>query len=35
MLKIIVSFVVGGIFGMVITSVCVAAGREDERMGNK
>lgn len=35
MLGIIISFVLGTMFGLVITCVCVAGGREDERNGCK
>ena len=35
MLGYIISFILGGIFGVAIICYCVVAGREDERMGLK
>lgn len=35
MLRIIISFVLGTMFGLGITCACVAAGKEDERQGCK
>lgn len=31
----IISFILGGIFGVVVMCLCVAAGDADERMGLK
>ena len=35
MLGCIISFILGGIFGVFIMCLCVAAGNADERMGIK
>ena len=35
MLGCIISFILGGIFGVAIICCCVVAGRDDERMGIK
>lgn len=35
MLGYIISFILGGLFGVAIICCCVVAGRDDERMGIK
>lgn len=35
MLGYIISFILGGVFGVVVMCLCVAAGDADERMGLK